>query len=95
MPNCYEKNITISQKLATLASGQFLLMIHRQTDAQTQRQPTYMADFILPCNVIVRRATIVSNHKHSAHFNIVLLNLSKNYNASDYNNMESEYIFYT
>ena len=46
MPNCYEKIITISPKLATLASGQNLLMNH----TQTQRQPTYMADFILPCN---------------------------------------------
>ena len=56
MPNCYEKNITISPKLATLASGQFCLMIHRQTHThththtQTQRQPTYMADFIFPSN---------------------------------------------
>ena len=38
MPNCSEKNIAISPKLATLASGQILLMIHRQTDRHTRTQ---------------------------------------------------------
>ena len=38
MPNCSEKIIAISPKLATLASGQFFWMIHRQTDRQTDRQ---------------------------------------------------------
>ena len=46
--------VILSPKLAKLASGQFVLMIHPQTDTQThrqmQRQATYMADFILPCN---------------------------------------------
>ena len=61
MSYCYEKIITISPKLATLASGQILthfLMIHRythththtQTHTQTQGVPIYMEDFILPCN---------------------------------------------
>ena len=63
MSYCYEKIITISPKLATLASGQILthfLMIHRYTDTQihtythtqTQRLAIYMADFILPCNKV-------------------------------------------
>ena len=57
MSYCYEKIITISPKLATLASGQILthfLMIHRythtHTHTQTQEVPIYMEDFILPCN---------------------------------------------
>ena len=65
MSYCYEKIITISPKLATLASGQILthfLMIHRythththththrHTHTQTQGVPIYMEDFILPCN---------------------------------------------
>ena len=63
MPNCYEKIITISPKLATLASGQIVLMMHRHTHTQTQRQPTYMADLILPCNKLndyhIPKTTIV------------------------------------
>ena len=61
MSYCYEKIITISPKLATLASGQILthfLMIHRYTHTHThththtqmQGVPIYMEDFILPCN---------------------------------------------
>ena len=53
MSNCYKKIITISPKLATLASGHTFLLIHtrRQTDRQTDAKPANIrvADFIFPC----------------------------------------------
>ena len=57
MSNCHEKISMISPKLATLASGQILIILYdtqtdkqSQTDRRMQRQPTYMADLILSCN---------------------------------------------
>ena len=72
MPNCSEKIIAISLKLATLASGQFFLMIHIQTDRQTQRRKGNQHTWqISSCHAIMllrmlllRLAPLFCHHDH-------------------------------
>ena len=76
---CYEQIITISPKLATLASGQILthfLMIHRythrQTHTHTHRRKRYQYTWkISSCHVITtmlfsdNRTTLVAKNRHT------------------------------
>ena len=52
MPNCYERIITISPKLATLASGQILLMI--DTHIHTHTHTGSAAEIAFAVSVAVR-----------------------------------------
>ena len=69
MPNCSEKILAISPKLATLASGQILLMMHRQTHRCRDNQHTWqISSCQLPCNnnnifICTTKAQSIQHHK--------------------------------